>query len=119
VVQIHSPRPIILQSIIYRHANSCGVPGRAPGGRSYSYSGSQRVSWISSFTPTGYGAIAGTIAPVTIRQGTVSYGFGSVVAAVFAFARDVEEAVTAFGCQKSAATSAISFGGLLSSGKKR
>jgi hypothetical protein len=61
----------------------------------------------------------GTTAPVTIRQGTVSYGFGSVVAAVFAFERDVEEAVTAFGCQKSATTSAISFGGLLSSGKKR
>ena len=61
----------------------------------------------------------GTTAPVTIRQGTVSYGFSSVVAAVFAFERDVEEAVTAFGCQKSATTSAISFGGLLSSGKKR
>jgi hypothetical protein len=56
VVQIHSPRPIILQSIIYSHANRRGVLGRAPGGRSYSYSclAPKWFIWISRIPRSGH-----------------------------------------------------------------
>jgi hypothetical protein len=40
VVQIHSPRPIILKSATYRNANSRGAPGPGPGSR-----------WFKTHTP--------------------------------------------------------------------
>jgi hypothetical protein len=33
VVQIHSPRPILLEPAIYRHREGRGAPGARPGGR--------------------------------------------------------------------------------------
>jgi len=40
--------------------------------KSFGVSQSQRVSWISLFTPTGYGAIAGTIGFRNSSPGTGS-----------------------------------------------
>jgi len=33
MVQIHSPRPLLLEPTVYRHTNGWGAPGRGPGGQ--------------------------------------------------------------------------------------
>jgi hypothetical protein len=43
MVQIHSPRPLLLEPAIYRLTNSRGAPGPGPGGR-----------WFKSIRPHHY-----------------------------------------------------------------
>jgi hypothetical protein len=63
---------IILQSIVYRHANCRGVPGRAPGGRSYSL---LCVAIVNQFRPIPKERVQGLVA----WQWQGAYDLASVV----------------------------------------